>query len=213
MVVAQDCRLQAGRRGQVSVVRTQIVAGREGGIEDVVRVGLAVSIAVHTPDPPGAGDELHRPDRPVIDRITVVLAVIGVGDDRVAHDAAVEPRAEDATARRPVGVQPTGLGVTRLGVPYSRQQPPRQMAGRVLGAQDPLTVLVGLKDQQRNAHLALGPGGPEWSGGRRRVCGRRGRSGGDVGGPNVQTADRHGRIGGRSALGDGRAEVSGRAGR
>ena len=142
VVVAEHGRVQAGQGGQVAAVGAQVAGGGQGGVEDVVRVLLAVAVAVGAPEPPGGRDELHRSDRPVIDGVAVEQAVVGIGDDRVAGDAAVEPRAEDPAPGGAIGGQPAALGVPGLGVPDPGQQPPGQVAGRLLGGQ-PVGSLAG----------------------------------------------------------------------
>ncbi len=61
VVVAEDRPVEVGLDGQVPAVAAQVVAGGEGGVIDVVRVLLAVGVAVAARPGPGGGDELHGP--------------------------------------------------------------------------------------------------------------------------------------------------------
>jgi len=151
VVVAEHRGVQAGLGRQVAPVGAEVAPGGPGRVEDVAGVLPAVGVAVGAPVHPGGRNELHRPDRPVIDGVAVVAAVVGVGDDRVAGDAAVEPRAQDPTASGAVGVEPARLGVPGLGVPDAGQQPPGQLAGRLLDGQPVGGEVVSPQHHQRNA--------------------------------------------------------------
>src|SRR5699024_6409696 len=62
---------------------------------DVLGILFAVIIGVDGHHLPGFGDELHGADRPIVDRVFVIFAVVGVGD-LGATIAAVERYAVDA---------------------------------------------------------------------------------------------------------------------
>ena len=59
-------------------VGAEVSPHRWYGVVDVVRVGEAVVVVVASEDPPTAGDELERADRPVPDGVAIPSAVVGV---------------------------------------------------------------------------------------------------------------------------------------
>jgi hypothetical protein len=106
VVVAEDRGREPGGGSEIAAVCAQVVPSSQRRIEHIVRVGPAVTVPVDRPPPPGARNELHRPYGAVKDRVAVVHTVIGVADDRVARNAPVEPRAENAASRGPIGIKP-----------------------------------------------------------------------------------------------------------
>src|SRR5690606_32219166 len=70
-VVAQHGLVEVGGDGQIAVVGAEVAAGGERRVVDVVGVLAAVAVGVLTPGGPGRGDELHRADRAVVDRVAV----------------------------------------------------------------------------------------------------------------------------------------------
>src|SRR5262249_39733456 len=79
-VVPVHRRALPRRGGQGLGAGAQVHRGRGGGVVDVLGVLDAVLVGVHPGHRPGGGDELHRPDRAVIDRVVVVLPAVGVQD-------------------------------------------------------------------------------------------------------------------------------------
>src|SRR5207344_1146810 len=92
VVVAVDRTLLAGPGREVLVAGAEVDGRGEAGVVDVLRVALAVAVAVHADDRPGRGDELHRADGAVVGLVAVVLPGVGVADDR----GAVGPVQRDA---------------------------------------------------------------------------------------------------------------------
>jgi hypothetical protein len=80
VVVAEDRPVEFGAHGQVAAVGAQVVPGGERGVVDVVRVLVAVAVAVGAPGGPGGGDELHGSDGAVPNPVAVEAAVVGVGN-------------------------------------------------------------------------------------------------------------------------------------
>ena len=93
VVVGQHRALLPGRAVQITGSHAQIVRRGQSGVVDVERARGAVTVAVDGVTNPGTGDELHRPDRPVIDRVTVIPTMVGVVDERKA--LAVQRRPDD----------------------------------------------------------------------------------------------------------------------
>jgi hypothetical protein len=123
--------------------RAQEVARAGRGVEDVVRVGHAVAVAVLAPIAPRAGQELHRADRAIPGRVAVPGAAVAVGYHRVTGGRPVQRDAHYAAAGVAVGVDPSAVCVARLDPPDPRQEPPRQMAGRLGRRQVGLRLAVG----------------------------------------------------------------------
>jgi hypothetical protein len=103
VVVGEHGRALSGDGAQVAAGGAQVVDGRERRVVDVERVPLAVAVAVGPPPGPGARDELHGPDRAVIDRVAVQDAVVGITDERRA--GAVQRDTDDPGRRGSVRVQ------------------------------------------------------------------------------------------------------------
>src|SRR5690606_39648533 len=100
-VVAADRPFPVALVGQVPAEAAQVVAGRQGGVVDVVGVLDAVVVAVPARPCPGGGDELHGADGLVVAAVAVVGAVVGVLDEGGA--VAVELGAEDGGGGGAVG--------------------------------------------------------------------------------------------------------------
>lgn len=153
VVVAEDRAVEVGLRRQVPAVPAQVVAGGEGRVVDVVGVRLAVGVAVTTRPCPGGRDELHGPDGAVVAAVAVVLAVVGVPDEREA--VAVELRAEDRAGRGAVRVDLAAAGLARLDLADGREELPGQVALGLGRAQRRLGLLVGVEDGRGDADLGL----------------------------------------------------------
>ena len=136
MVVAEDRRVPPVPAAERAVV-AQVGAGGEGGVVDVVRVGLAVAVAVEAPPLPGLGDELHGADGAVEDRISVESAAVGVTDRRdhiaeVVGRHAVEGDADDRPVRVAVHAQRslTMTAVLALDRAHGGDRAPRDPTAR-----------------------------------------------------------------------------------
>ncbi len=144
MVVAEDRGLLAGAGGQVVLAAAQVDRGRERGVVHVLGVALVVAVSVDLDDLPGRGDELHRPDGAVVDRVLVELAAVGVVD-RLGAVLAVQGDAVDAG----LGDAVLGQGVAAVAAVVGldptdrRDQLPRDVAGLVGGVDDLRAALVG----------------------------------------------------------------------
>src|SRR5690606_34908721 len=122
------------------------------------------------------GDELHRADSAVPDRVVVVLTGVGVGD-LGGVVGAVERDAVDAGAAVALVVEDVAGVATVVGLdPADRgQQLPGQVAAGVGGVHDLRAALVGGEGGRRDAvgggvthHRLRGDGGGDVSGDRRR---------------------------------------------
>lgn len=152
VVVAEDRRVQVARDRQVRSARAQIATGGERRVEDVVRVGPPVAVAVRAPTGPGRRDELHRTDRAVVHRVPVVGAAVGVPDQ--GEGAAVQARSEDLPHGRTVRGHPAASGLPGLHLADRGQQlPPQATAGR-LARQPGLGPPIGQEHarRERGAH-------------------------------------------------------------
>jgi hypothetical protein len=103
VVVGEDRALLAGGGPEVAAGGAEVPGGRQGGVEDVERVGPAVAVAVRRVALPRGRDELHGADGAVVHRVAVEHAVVGVADDR--GPVPVEGDADDAPGGGPVGAQ------------------------------------------------------------------------------------------------------------
>ncbi|CDZ91358.1 hypothetical protein RHRU231_820128 [Rhodococcus ruber] len=88
--------------GEVASAVAQVAPGGQGRVVDVVGIGDAVAVRVHAPTGPGLGNELHGPDGPVENRITVEAAPVGVADLGQSGPA-VEGHAADRRVDAAVG--------------------------------------------------------------------------------------------------------------
>ncbi len=121
---------------------------------DVVGVGDTVAVAVGCVVPPGGRDELHRADRAVPRRVTVVPATVGVGDR--GHVAlAVEHRAENGFERVTGRVDVAASGMVGLDTADAGEQRPVDVAPRVLGGEARGGLSVGVEHRLRDAEGAL----------------------------------------------------------
>jgi hypothetical protein len=120
VVVAEDRRVEVCRLGEVPAVRAQVVSGGEGGVEDVVRVGDAVTVAVRAPGRPGGGDELHG-------AFGAGPAAAGGGNSGVAAGA-VEEGTEDRGSGGPVRGDVAAIGLPGLDLADGGQHGPGQVA-------------------------------------------------------------------------------------
>ncbi len=151
----------------------------------------AVAVAVDAHHRPGRGDELHRPDRTVDDRVVVELARVGVGDLGGAV-AAVERDAVDAGgADALVGQRVAAVAaVVGLDAADRGDQGPVDVAGGVGGVDHLGGALVG---RQRRGGDAVG-----------------GRAGHDL--PRRAAGDAGGDLAGRGDAGRGLDRLAGDAG-
>ena len=102
----------------------QVVAGSDGGVVEVLRVGGPVALSIEHPASPGLRDDLHRPDRSVVFGVTVELSTVGVGDEHntvTVERHSVDGRANDTVVadRGPVVATVVALDESdrREGVP------------------------------------------------------------------------------------------------
>ena len=131
-VVAQDRRAQVIRAAQVTLSRAEVDRGCRSGVSHVLRVLNSVTIGVDTGIAPGAGQELHRANGPVVDGVPVEQAMVGVQDPR-GPVRTIKRNADDA---RPGGSGRVQLvaaeaGVVALDPPDGSQQCPVDVAARV----------------------------------------------------------------------------------
>jgi hypothetical protein len=103
--------LEACGLREIATIRTEIPAGGKGRVKDIAGIGFAVAIAVGTPVRPGARDELHRADRPIIDFVPIKESTIGIADNRIAGNTTIEPRSKDAAACPTVREDSSGLSM------------------------------------------------------------------------------------------------------
>ena len=155
MVVAQQ-RLAHHGRGRQVTHRAEHVAGGSGRVEHVVGVGHPVAVAVLAPLGPRAGQEPHRPDRPVERGVAIPLAAVGVADDRCAGHRPVEEGTHDPAARVALGVDPAAEGVSGLDPSDARDEPPGQVAGRLGRREESLRLPVCGEDGDRDPGCAVG---------------------------------------------------------
>ena len=146
MVVGAAWRSRAGSPRSPSPLRHRYPAALTAA-SNRFGAGDPVGVAVAAQRPPGRGDELHRPDRPVPGRVPVPAAAVAVGD--AGHPAAVQRRAGDPRAHRPgraepgrrapeqavVGLDAADAGQDRPGEPAVRGEPGRPGRGLAVGAQ------------------------------------------------------------------------------
>lgn len=151
VVVAQHRAVQVRRDREVAGVRAQMDPGGERGVEDVVGVLAAVTIAVLGPGRPGGRDELHGAHRTVVAGVPVQGAVIGVGD--VGEARAVEHGPEDRREGRAVRVDPAATRVPRLHLAEGGQELPGQMTAGLGVPQPGFRLLVRGEDGDRDALL------------------------------------------------------------
>ena len=171
VVVAVDRCALAGSAGQVLLAGAEVDRRPERRVVDVLRVALAVAIAVHADDRPGGGDELHGADRPVVLRVVVVLAGVGVGDPGGVVGA-VERDAVDAWAADAVAVEDVAPVAAVVGLhPTDRgDEGPVEVARRVRGVDDLGGALVGRQRGRRDA-VGRGDGDHAASGARKDTRG------------------------------------------
>ncbi len=125
-------------------------------------VADAVTVAVGGVPVPRAGQELHRPDGPVVQRVSVQPAAVGVPDHHGACEAAVEPRAVDRREGHSClgDHSPGEAAVVGLDPSYAGQQRPVHPTRRCRHGQDvgggPVRAQSGLRDaaatQRRRVH-------------------------------------------------------------
>ncbi len=146
-VVGQDRRAQRRRVGQVAPAVAEVRRGGRRRVLDVLRVRHSVTVPVDPEGPPGAGDELQRPHRPVPGAVAVPATVVGVGDGAEAV-LPVEDRPEDRGAV--LGVEGASRQRPRLDLSDRGEQARWQVAGgRGGGGSGP----VGLQQDVRDIEL------------------------------------------------------------
>ena len=128
VVVRQDGRLQVCGVAQVAAAQAQVRRRRGRRVEDVLRVAGTVAVAVAAEGAPGAGDELHRPDRAVPAAVAVQRAAVGVVDRGVP--ATGQDRPVHAGHRAVVAVDRAARERSRLDLADRGQQAHRQVAPR-----------------------------------------------------------------------------------
>ena len=202
VVVAVDAGALALVGGQVVVTGAEVDGRGERRVVDVLRVALAVVVAVDADDRPGRRDELHRADGAVELGVGVVLTGVGV-DDVLGVVLAVERDAVDAGLRHAVVAERVAAEAAVVGLDPAdgRDQLPRDLAGLVGGVDDGLGALVG--DERGRRDAAGGGGGDDLAG----VAGRGGGGDGGGGGDAGRGLDRLRRDG--AAVGQGRGRVVG----
>ena len=222
VVVAVDRLAQPGRVGQVpAAAEAQVPGGAHGGVEQVVGVGHPVAVAVAAQRPPGRGDELHRPDRPVPGRVPVPAAAVAVGD--AGHPVAVQGRAGDSRAHRAgraePGRGPSEQAVIGLDAADAGQDRPGEPAVRVEPGSPGRRLAVGAEGERGDDRAAgrdhpggRGGGGASPGGGlpgRRPVALGRGRG---LASPLPGQGTKAGLLGGArlDARGDARDQPRGR---
>jgi hypothetical protein len=170
VVVRQDRPLLAGGGAEVAARDAQVPGRGQRGVEDVEGIRHAVAVAVGRVALPGRRDELHRPDRAVINGVAVEGAAVGVADER--GPAAVESDADDRTGRRAVCAQlgAAEAAVVRLDPADAGQQRPAQPTSGIGASDLPCGPLVGLECWHRNA--ATGQRGHQSGRGLGRRAGR-----------------------------------------
>src|SRR5699024_12823075 len=106
--------VRAGVGADIGVAGAQVDACRSSRVRDVLGILFAVIIGVDGHHLPGFGDELHGADRPIVDRVFVIFAVIGVGDlgDTIAavERYAVDAGRGDALVGEAIAMNTAGLG-------------------------------------------------------------------------------------------------------
>ena len=122
-----------------------------------MRVGPPVAVAVGGEQAPGAREELHRADGPVVGLVEVQRPAVGVADDRRPGQRPVQPGAEDHPPGRAGWVDPATGGLPRLDPADTGQEPPRQAAPGVAALQRVGRPAVGVEDQRGDAAGERGP--------------------------------------------------------
>ncbi len=147
-------------RQRAPAAQAEVARGAHGGVEEVVRIGDAVAVAVPPQRLPGGRDELHRPDRTVPHRVAVEATAVGVVDG-AGVGCAVEHRAEDGrgdiAGRAEAGLGAEVPAVVGLDPADAGQHAPRQLAARVEARGPGLRVAV--RAQRHFGDLVVGGGG------------------------------------------------------
>src|SRR5690606_33043609 len=129
LVVGEQGLPEPVRLLQVPTHRTQVAGGCHGRVVDVVRVGDAVTVGVHTPLAPALRDDLERAAGPVPLLVAVQLSPVGVLD--ALHPGTAVQRRADHRAVRPAGLaqlRPAVPAVAGLHRPDAGQHGPGQVA-------------------------------------------------------------------------------------
>ncbi|CAG6936278.1 hypothetical protein PICSAR240_04541 [Mycobacterium avium subsp. paratuberculosis] len=148
VVVAQDRGQHLRLVAQVEPAAAQVAGGRQGGVEQVLRVGHAVALAVGGVARPGARQELHRPHGA---RVGDPVAGGALDDDLVAGQGAVQRRAVDRGDRGAARVDRAAARVARFDAPDPGQQVPAHAAARGGDGHLLLRIAVGGQRDTRNA--------------------------------------------------------------
>lgn len=125
VVVPVNRGAQLVRIRQIGAARTQVATCRQRGVVHVVRVGDLVRVPVGSDETPGAGQELHRTDRPIEHGLLIESAGVGV-EDPCRIRGTVQYRAKDRRRHIPIaaGSRPGVDPVVRLHIPDRGQKRP-----------------------------------------------------------------------------------------
>ena len=151
VVVAQNRGQHLRLVAQVEPAAAQVACGGQRRVEHVLRVGLAVVVAVRGVPRPGSRQELHRTQRSGVDG---AAGLVGLHDDLVARQRAVQRRAIDRADGGARGVGRAAVGVHRLDPADTGQQVPAHAAVGRAGGHDLLGVAVGGQGDGGDAHRA-----------------------------------------------------------